>query len=109
VTFEKTGETEFFEIVTFTIYIQDKNGNPPVSGSELEVTKLGPPETIVLQKPYLDTYTDEGTWRDRADPSTNRPIKLRDVTVDSTFRFTFTPVCGTEVPGCSGLVQVETY
>lgn len=99
------------DTVTFTIYIQDENGNPPVEGSELLVVKdYGSPVGIIklFREQYPDTYTYDGTWKDPSDPSTNRPFVF-SITVDTTVIFTFTPICGAEAPGCSGLEQSYSY
>ncbi|MDY6988040.1 MAG: invasin domain 3-containing protein [Thermodesulfobacteriota bacterium] len=99
-------------IVTFTVYIQDENGNPPVEGSvffsEYE------PETgdsvTLANVTYPDCYVHQGTFRDPGDPSTNDPYMFT-VTVLSgdKVHFTFTPWCTDVAPGCSGAIQNRVY
>jgi adhesin/invasin len=99
-------------IVTFTVYIEDVNGNPPIEGSTFFaewVPEVGDSVTLA-NITYPDTYVHQGTFRDPADPSTNWPyVYVVDVSVGGKVIFTFTPRCVDGVPGCSGSVQEETY
>ena len=99
---------------TYTIYIEDINGNPPVSGSTFTVTLYdadGAFISTVLDVTYPDTYTYTGTYRDPSDATTDNPYT---VAIDysgavSEAKFSFTPTCEDTVPGCSGSNQTESY
>ncbi len=107
-----TSETSGSE-VTYTVYVEDVNGNPPVSGSTLVVTykPAAGEETILLEETYGDCYTHEGTWRDPTDPDTNDPYVI-SVTVSAgdkvEFAFTTTDSLP-DPPGYSGSSQTVTY
>ena len=98
--------------VTFTVYIQDENGNPPVEGSVFFAEYQ--PETgdnvTLANVTYPDCYVHQGTFRDPADPDTNDPYVF-SVTVypEDKVIFTFTPWCTDVAPGCSGAIQERTY
>ena len=97
--------------VTFTVYIQDSNGNPPIVGSTFKVTlKRGEDTFSLLDIVYPDTYTYQGTWRDPADVTTNNPyvFPLTPLPGDE-LTFTYQPTCGEDAPGCSGSDQEVTY
>lgn len=96
------------DLVTFKVYIQDSNGNPPIEGSSFTVVLND--DTQLYSYDYPDLYTTVGTWRDPGDPSTDNPITIT-TTVQSEDKivFTFTPACGTSAPGCSGSDQEVTY
>ncbi len=99
------------ETVTYTVYIQDQNGNPPISGSTFTVTKkVGNKTTTLANVTYPDVYTYTGTWSDPSDPSTNNPYVISTSIEDGMeVTFTFTPRCEDEVPGCSGGEETSTY
>ncbi|MEE4355728.1 MAG: hypothetical protein V2I97_04615, partial [Desulfococcaceae bacterium] len=96
--------------VVFTVYIEDDNGNPPIAGSNFTVTLNGAVEFTV---DYSDTMIHSGTWRDPSDPLTDWPYIVPvslDRTKENKIVLTFTPACGTVVPGCSGSIQTSpTY
>jgi hypothetical protein len=95
--------------ITFTVYIQDANGNPPIQGSELVVTqKIGDKKEEIYSLTYPDTYTYIGTWSDPSDPLTNLPITISAENIGQ-FIFEFTPACTDTAPGCSGSYQKQTY
>ncbi|MDY0131977.1 MAG: invasin domain 3-containing protein [Desulforegulaceae bacterium] len=98
VTYERTGN-----LVTFYCYVEDRNGNPPVYGSSLRVTSNG---ELIFNIDYGDLYVSQGTFRDKTDTSTNRPIVISyTLEVDSSIIFEFDPACETSAPGCSGVNQ----
>lgn len=100
---------------TYTVYVEDKNGNPPIVGSTVTVVykpKTGTAATL-LTVTYPDAYIYQGTWRDPTDPTTNNPyiIRLNNITTGSGDQLilTFTPTCDTtKSPGCSGGTQIQT-
>ncbi len=104
----QTGNT-----VTFRVYIQDVNGNPPIKGSSFTVqrqyTKDGEStyeDATLRDIEYADGYTHLGTWRNPADPETNTPYIIHaNYESGSKFIFEFIPACGQEAPGCSGSDQ----
>ncbi len=103
----EAGGTGAVVVVTYTIYIQDVNGNPPVTGSKLTVTQGS---TVIFTHEYPDTYVSDGTFRDPSDPTTNRPFILTvPVSRYNKVTFSFTPYCKDNAPGCSGSEQVLTY
>ena len=105
----------------YEIYVQDKNGNPPIQGSLLTYTtyKISEGEFKVLDadvtiSDYPDTMVAAGTYRDRSDPDTNNPFRLNfTMGANSNVRgvdFTFTPAhttsgTGIIAPGSSGSKQ----
>jgi hypothetical protein len=110
--------TEEFDPLTnigiYTVYVEDSNGNPPVVGSELVVERedfQGNRSQIFIY-PYDDSLTNLGTWRDPADPETNRPfiIPIRVSPWGEKIIFTFRPTdAWPDAPGTSGGEQVVTY
>ena len=99
--------------VSFTVYIEDVNGNPPITGSTFTATHT--PETgteVVLKNiKYADTYTAYGTFRDPADSSTKLPYTF-SATVSSgdKIELVFTPANTLpDAPGSSGSTQTSTY
>jgi hypothetical protein len=98
--------------IVYTIYVQDQNGNPPISGSSLTVThKDSNNDTESLfQKTYGDALVHDGTYRDTADPSTDIPFVVSaTVVAGDEVTITFTPYCSNQAPGCSGSTQSKTY
>ena len=100
-------------IVTYTVYIEDGNGNPPITGSTFVVTQIplsGAP-SVLLTVTYGDGYTHRGTWRDRTDSMTNIPYTITTtITAGDKVQFAFTtPECTAAAPGCSGSDQTTTY
>lgn len=98
---------------TYTVYVQDFNGNPPIVGSKFTATfkpKVGD-EIVLLRVEYPDTYTYDGTWRDPTDIRTNRPFIVRVYNPGPLDKLTlnFTPTCLDAAPGCSGSEQEVTY
>ena len=104
----------------FRVYIEDGNGNPPVSGSSIEVWTydyLGVILPALLNKTYPDRRTDEGTFTDPTDPRTNNPYEFEitvspgSLTINEVVKveFIFTPACTANVPGCSGSVQNRVF
>ena len=106
------GESQFGDTVTFTVYIEDENGNPPVKGSVFDVKRKSLDtgrEEQVFRWTYQDSYTSPGTWRDRGDPATNNPLVFSTKIEFLRVSFTFSPKCGTSAPGCSGSEQGYSY
>lgn len=109
---ERYGDT-----VSYTVYIEDTNGNPPISGSIFTIKTYDADDELIatiLNITYPDTYTYQGTFRDIADSSTDNPYTVIVVVDPSSsvtkVEFTFTPTCEDTVPGCSGgSEQTETY
>ena len=98
----------------YTVYIQDLNGNPPISGSLFRVETYGIAGSListVFNKTYADVVVDEGTFRDPNDPDTDIPyefsINFTDIVAEA--KFTFTPTCQESAPGCSGSTQEESF
>jgi hypothetical protein len=105
----------------YEIYVQDKNGNPPIQGSLLTYStyKVSDGEYKLLDTDiticdYPDTMIASGTYRDKSDPETNNPFRLYFMMgQQSTVRgveFTFTPAkttgaTGIIAPGSSGSKQ----
>ncbi|NOY69077.1 MAG: hypothetical protein GXP53_06245, partial [Deltaproteobacteria bacterium] len=102
---ERTGD-----VVTYTVYIQDSNGNPPIKDSNFNVIrKIGDKATTLVDITYSDGYTHTGTWSDPSDPDTNNPYVFSTIVdTDVQVIFTFTPTCSTDAPGCSGGTQTST-
>jgi hypothetical protein len=101
--------------VTYTVYIEDVNGNPPIAGSTFKVTKTHITEVTLLEVTYPDCYTHKGTWRDRADTATNNPYTIttsvarEDPDKELKVEFIYNPTCGDSAPGCSGGDQELGY
>ncbi len=97
-------------IHTYTVYVQDFNGNPPIVGSTFTVSlERGNETTVLLNVEYPDTYTYAGTWRDPTDIRTNNPFIIRtQILPFDKVIFNFTPTCLDEAPGCSGSEQEVT-
>jgi len=102
-------------VATFTVYIQDHNGNPPIAGSNFTaVFEPDQGDTVNLYDiDYPDTYTYQGTFRNPADSDTDNPYVMRVPIVSGKDKviFTFTPFCNEdgEAPGCSGQIEERTY
>ena len=95
--------------VVYEVYIQDQNGNPPISGSVFTVTLNGASVRTVT---YPDTLRYQGTFYDPSDPSTDNPYIISiylDPTKENKVVFSYKPTCGTGVPGCSGSNEEVTY
>jgi hypothetical protein len=105
----------------YEIYVQDKNGNPPIQDSLLTYNtyKVSDGEYKVLDADvticeYPDTMISSGTYRDKSDPETNNPFRIyllmgRQSTVRGV-DFTFKPAktigaTGIVAPGSSGSLQ----
>ena len=113
------------DVVYFTIYIQDINGNPPISGTipSPEVPLVEGTKFKVTYKPmtgteadiyditYADSYVHRGTFRDPGDASTNIPYRFY-VTVSSEDQIVieYRPANALpNAPGSSGSNQTLTY
>jgi hypothetical protein len=101
------------DTVNFTVYLQDVNGNPPISGTTFKVTYT--PETgdevAIYDLTYGDSYTAQGTFRDPSNPATNLPYSF-SVTVSGGDQVVieYTPENTLpEVPGSSGSAVTRTY
>ncbi len=97
--------------ITYTVYIQDTNGNPPIEGSTFSVVKNPDGESQELKDiEYSDSYTYKGTWRDKSDLSTDNPYVI-STTVEQgdSVEFTFTPACKDSAPGCSGDEETRKF
>ncbi|MDY6839207.1 MAG: invasin domain 3-containing protein [Thermodesulfobacteriota bacterium] len=98
--------------VTFTVYIEDENGNPPVEGSVFfaEYAPESGDDVVLANVTYPDCYVHQGTFRDPGDPSTNDPyVFIVTVFPGDKVTFTFTPWCTDGAPGCSGAIQERTF
>jgi len=104
----------------YSVYIQDINGNPPISGSKFTVTTydyLGVMIKTVLEQTYSDSYNHIGTWSDPEDSTTNNPYEVYitfkggnwGVTDPFTAEFKFEPECKSVAPGCSGSSQTASF
>lgn len=108
---QEPGESD----VTYTVYIQDENGNPPIAGSAFKVTKTDVKAVVLQDVVYPDVVTYPGTWRDPSDPGTNNPYIIRTGVARTneetpvTVEFVFTPTCGASAPGCSGSLQAVQF
>ncbi|MDZ7699068.1 MAG: invasin domain 3-containing protein [Deltaproteobacteria bacterium] len=104
------------DVYTYTIYIQDTNGNPPISGSTFTAITYAADDTIIAKLTeieYPDTYKANGTFSDPADVTTDLPytfdIAFAPLGVDHV-TFTFIPINDTStVPGSSGSKQEVSY
>ncbi len=99
---------------TYTIYIQDVNGNPPIEGTTFTVTTHdvdGKLIRTVRDLTYPDTRTYQGTWRDPSDASTNDPyiVDINFTGLVAEVKFSFTPTCEDAAPGCSGSNEEVSY
>ncbi len=96
------------DVVTFHIYVQDINGNPPVEGSAIYVEKLhatssGTKIVTEYTKRYKDVLTSTGTWRNLNDMLTNMPVEVSSTMQSGMIlRIRYVPDCSDQVPGCSG-------
>ena len=100
-------------VVSFTVYIEDVNGNPPITGSTFTATHTPVSGTAVVLKDitYGDSYTSYGTFRDPADASTKIPYTF-SATVSSgdEVKLVYTPANTLpSAPGSSGSPQSVTY
>jgi hypothetical protein len=85
----------------YTIYLQDKNGNPPIAGVNIEVFRtIDGVESSIFAYTYPDSLVNSGTWRDPSDPATNDPYVFF-LGAGEDISFQRTPVCSNSVPGCS--------
>ena len=100
-------------VVSFTVYIEDVNGNPPITGSTFKATHTPETGTAVVLKDitYADGYTASGTFRDPADSSTKKPYTFSATVVSGDkIELVFTPANTLpNVPGSSGSTQSVTY
>lgn len=111
VTSRTLDEGEIVYDATFVVYIQDRNGNPPVAGSQFSVVKG---TDTVKEVPYLDSHIHTGTFRDPADPVTDIPyvVDVIGITEQDTVTVTFDPLSPCDqagVPGCPGNFQSINY
>jgi len=62
-------------LVCFTIYLQDSNGNPPITGSKFTATYKPEDgdEVVFYELEYADGYTHQGTFSDPSNGYTNNP------------------------------------
>ncbi|MCP4681245.1 MAG: hypothetical protein GY864_02805 [Desulfobacterales bacterium] len=92
--------------VTYIVYVQDVNGNPPIAGSKFKAEYKPPSgDTVVFYDiTYPDTYTYTGTFRDPSDAGTDNPyvVYLPGASAGGEMTFTYTPACDDAAPGCSG-------
>jgi hypothetical protein len=113
----KITETGTYPTYTYTVYIEDENGNPPISNSTFTVKTYDANDDLIdtlLNVIYPDCYTYQGTFHDPSDASTDDPY-IVSVTFSDTEAakvvFTFTPTCNDPItaPGCSGYMQEANY
>ena len=106
----------FGDIVYFTVYVQDGNGNPPISGSKFTAKHTAANTDITFYDiTYPDCFTHQGTFRDPGNPYTNIPYTftaylvldpLQRDKIEITFQSANTLP---EAPGNSGGTQTITY
>jgi hypothetical protein len=100
------------DFVRFEVYVQDANGNPPIVGSNINVTveREGQDDIVLINQDYTDAYTSFGTFRDPSSPETDNPFQASYPAVGGDeIIFTFTPECVEGgAPGCSGTIQERT-
>ncbi len=99
---------------TYTVYIEDVNGNPPIEGTTFAVTTHDADGALIRQVmdlTYPDTRTYQGTWRDPSDASTNDPyiVDINFTGDVAEVKFLFTPTCEDTAPGCSGSNEEVSY
>ncbi len=85
----------------YKVYIQDKNGNPPIAGTKITakyVYEAGPSEFVYT---YPDVLIHDGTWRDPSDSLSDLPMYFSLPSDAQRIEFSFLAPCGTTVPGCS--------
>jgi hypothetical protein len=98
-------------VVTYKIYIEDRNGNPPVRGAKLTIIRG---ITVIGELTITDEYLHVGTWPDKNNPLTNWPYFI-NVSVYSgdliRFLLTNNSECLTPglSPGCAGSSQTMTF
>ena len=101
--------------LSWKVYIEDINGNPPVAGSTFNVKKI--PEAVdaeekeLIDKDYLDSHESWGTYQDTSDPNTDNPYEFGiNIGTNETGKveLTFTPTCKDDPPYCSGAEQTQT-
>ncbi|MDM8552590.1 invasin domain 3-containing protein [Desulfobacterales bacterium HSG2] len=61
----------------YTIYVEDKNGNPPIAASKIVIHY---DNNTFSEYRYPDVLVHKGTWRDRSDSSTNDPFGFDNLT-----------------------------
>jgi len=98
----------------YTIYIEDTNGNPPISGSTFTAITYDVDNKLISKLAdieYPDAYAYPGTFSDPADSATDIPyiFNVDFSGVVDHVTFTFTPTNETTVPGSSGSKQEVTY
>lgn len=98
------------DTVYFTVYVQDINGNPPISGSTF-TAKHG--DITYYNRTYACCYTHQGTFRDPSNPYTNIPYTFTaylDPAEEDVIEITFTSVNTLpDAPGNSGGTQTRTF
>ncbi|KPA18050.1 Ig domain-containing protein [Candidatus Magnetomorum sp. HK-1] len=115
------GNPNTIALFLYEIYVQDKNGNPPIMGSVLTYStfKYEDGSYVALDADvtisvYPDTMTSIGTFRDKSNSSTNLPFRIKvmmgKLSVIRGIEFTFEPkenigVDGIIAPGTSGAKQ----
>jgi hypothetical protein len=99
----------------YTVYIQDRNGNPPIAGTIFKVETFDIDDKLILTPidiVYPDALTYRGTFRDPSNPDTDNPYQI-SVTYSpggiAKTVFTYTPTCLDETPGCSGSSEVVEF
>ncbi|MCF8130902.1 MAG: hypothetical protein K9N10_20515, partial [Deltaproteobacteria bacterium] len=102
------------DTVNFIVYIQDVNGNPPISGTTFTATytpEEGGTEVVFYNITYGDVYTHTGTFRDPSDPTTNLPYSFSvTVSAGDQVEIVYTPADTLPgAPGSSGSPITKTY
>jgi len=95
---------------TFTVYIEDSNGNPPLGGSTFKVWKNADTKDLLVDITYPDAYTHEGTKRDPSNIITHRPYVITAAFEDEDkLSFEFIPFSSDSAPGTSGTKQLRKF
>jgi len=101
------------DTVNFIVYIEDVNGNPPISGTTFVVTytPLTGTAVVIYNLTYGDSYAHYGTFRDPSDPTTNLPYSFSiTVSTGDTLEIVYTPANTLpDAPGSSGAPDTRTY
>ena len=97
----------------FIVYLQDLNGNPPITGSKFTATYKpeDADEFTFYDLEYPDCFTHQGTFRDPSNGYTNNPYTFWvPVSSGDEVVIEFDPANTLpDAPGSSGSKQTLTY